>query len=418
MFKAIDYLLQELFDLTGIPQAYADVFIPFVMFVAIILLSYLILFFTRTVLLTIVARIVKRTRSNWDDALLEHKVFYRIAYLVPAYVAYKLIPHALHDYPDLVSFLLLALRIYSLIIVMKVATAILDAILSIYNTYDRSQSKPIKGYLQIGKILVYIFITIWIISTLIGQNPLILIGGLGAFSAVLMLVFKDTILGLVGGVQLSANDMLRPGDWITMQKYDADGSVIDITLTTIKIQNWDKTISTIPAYSLFTESFKNWRGMEESGGRRIKRSINIDMNTIRFCTREMLEKYKKIQYINEYVESKQIEIEHYNQERDFDTGVMVNGRRQTNIGVFRAYLSAYLMNNPDVHKEMTFLVRHLQPTEKGLPIEIYVFSKVQAWADYEAIQADIFDHILAIIPEFDLRVFQYPTETFTPEMDS
>ena len=418
MFETIDRLLQELFDLTGISPAYADVFIPGVMLIVILFWSYLLFLITRQILKTVVARIVRRTRSHWDDALLKYNVFSRVAYLVPAYVAYKLIPYALDDYPDLMSFLLVALQIYSLIIILLVANAIFDAILGIYNQYSVSKYKPIKGYLQVGKIIVYIFIFIWILSVLIGQNPLILIGGLGAFSAVLMLVFQDTLLGLVGGVQLSANDMLRPGDWITMQKYDADGTVTDITLTTVKVQNWDKTISTLPAYSLFTESFKNWRGMEESGGRRIKRSISIDMNTVRFCTREMLEKYKKIRYINEYVESKEVEIEQYNLERGFDTRVMVNGRRQTNIGVFRAYLSAYLMNHPDVHKDMTFLIRHLQPTEKGLPIEIYIFSKVQAWADYEGIQADIFDHILAIIPEFDLRVFQYPTNTFTPAIDN
>ncbi|NCA83961.1 MAG: mechanosensitive ion channel [Clostridia bacterium] len=418
MFKTIDSLLQELFELTGIPVAYADIFIPGVMLIAILLLSYLLFVITRKILLTIVTRIVMRTQSHWDDALMEHRVFARAAYLVLAYVLYKLIPYALDDYPDLSSFLLLALRIYSLVVVMLVLTALLDAILSIYTTYGVSRSKPIKGYIQLGKILIYIFITIWVISVLIGQNPLILIGGLGAFSAILLLIFKDTILGLVAGVQLSANDMLRPGDWITMQKYDTDGTVTDITLTTIKVQNWDKTISTIPAYSLFTESFKNWRGMEESGGRRIKRSINIDINSIRFCTREMLEKYKQIRYINEYVQSKEVEIQQYNLERNIDTRVMVNGRRQTNIGVFRAYLSAFLMNHPDVHKEMTFLIRHLQPTEKGLPIEIYVFSKVQAWSEYEAIQADIFDHILAIIPEFDLKVFQYPTNTYTPAISN
>jgi miniconductance mechanosensitive channel len=414
MFKIIDSLLQELFELTGIPPAYADIFIPGVMLVAIILLSYLIFVITRKILLLIITRIVRRTRSHWDDAMLEHRVFTRAAYLVLAYVLYKLIPHALDDYPDLMDFLLLGLRVYSLIIVMLVTTAILDSILSIYSAYNVSRYKPIKGYVQVGKIVIYIFITIWILSVLIGQDPVKLIVGLGAFSAVLLLIFKDTILGLVAGVQLSANDMLRPGDWITMEKYDTDGTVTDITLTTIKVQNWDKTISTIPAYSLFTESFKNWRGMEESGGRRIKRSISIDMSSVRFCTNEMLEKYKKIRYINEYVKTKEIEIQQYNQQHDFDPQVVVNGRRQTNIGVFRAYLDSFLRDHPYVNHDMTFLVRHLQPNEKGLPIEIYIFSKEQAWSKYEAIQADIFDHILAIIPEFDLRVFQYPTNTIVP----
>jgi len=238
---------------------------------------------------------------------------------------------------------------------------------------------------------------------------MLLVGGLGAFSAVLLLVFKDAILGLVAGVQLTANDMLRPGDWISMPKYDADGTVTDITLTTIKVQNWDKTISTVPAYSLFTDSFKNWRGMEESGGRRIKRSINIDMTSVKFCTEPMLEKYKQFQHIIDYVKNTEVEIQKYNSDKRVNTKVVVNGRRQTNIGVFRAYLYAYLQSHPDVRNDMTFLIRQLQPGEYGLPIEIYVFSKVQAWAQYEAIQADIFDHILAVIPEFDLRVFQNPS---------
>jgi miniconductance mechanosensitive channel len=248
-----------------------------------------------------------------------------------------------------------------------------------------------------------------LIAIFIGKSPLLLLTGMGAFSAVLLLVFKDSILGLVAGVQLTSNDMLRVGEWISMPKYDADGTVLDITLTTIKVQNWDKTISTIPAYALFSESFKNWRGMEESGGRRIKRSINIDMNSIKFCSPEMLKKFERFQYVSVYVRNKEEEVERFNKENNVDPTYLVNGRRQTNIGVFRAYLQGYLHNHPKIHNSMTFLVRHLQPSDRGLPIEIYVFSNDQAWANYEAIQADIFDHILAVIPEFDLRVFQNPS---------
>jgi miniconductance mechanosensitive channel len=224
-----------------------------------------------------------------------------------------------------------------------------------------------------------------------------------------MLIFKDSILGLVAGIQLSTNQMLHIGDWIEMPKYGADGDVIDISLTTLKVQNWDKTITTIPTYALISDYFKNWRGMSESGGRRIKRSINIDVTSIKFCTQEMLDKFKRFKCIREYVERKLEEIDTHNTSEGVDESDLVNGRHLTNIGTFRAYVAAYLRSHPRVHQGMTFLVRHLQPTAEGLPIQIYIFSNDQAWANYEAIQADIFDHILAVVPEFELRVFQNPT---------
>jgi miniconductance mechanosensitive channel len=224
-----------------------------------------------------------------------------------------------------------------------------------------------------------------------------------------MLVFKDTILGFVASIQLSGHDMVRIGDWIEMPKYGADGDVIDVSIHTVKVRNWDKTITTIPTYGLVSDAFKNWRGMSESGGRRIKRSLHIDMNSIKFNTDEMLERFKKFDLIKEYIADKQEEINGYNKEHETDTSQLINGRRQTNIGVFRAYIIAYLKNNPKIHQNMTFLVRHLEPTQHGLPVQIYVFSNDQAWANYEAIQADIFDHLLAALPEFELSVFQSPT---------
>ena len=228
-------------------------------------------------------------------------------------------------------------------------------------------------------------------------------------AAVLMLVFKDTILGFVASIQLSANKMVKPGDWIEMPSHNADGTVEDISLNTVKVRNWDKTIATVPTYALVSESFRNWKGMEESGGRRIKRSINIDMNSVRFVDEDMVKKFRNISLLKEYIENKEIEIIQYNKEKQIDDSVLVNGRRMTNLGTFRKYVEEYLHNHPKIHNEMTFLVRHLQPTERGLPIEIYVFSNDQAWANYEAIQADIFDHILAVIPEFGLKVFQNPS---------
>nr|MBC8485194.1 mechanosensitive ion channel [Bacteroidota bacterium] len=298
---------------------------------------------------------------------------------------------------------------YMLIVVILAINALLNAITDIYQDFTISKRKPIKGYVQVVMIIIYVIGGIIIIAILFGKNPLGLLGGLGAFSAILLLVFKDPILGFVGGIQLSANKMLQPGDWVSMPEYNADGTVTDVALTTVKVQNWDKTISTIPTYSLITGSFKNWRGMEESGGRRIKRSINIDMKSIKFCTPDMLKKFEEILDVKEYVKNKEIELEAYNTEMNIDNSVLVNGRRQTNIGIFRAYLRGYLHNHPLINDNMTFLIRQLQQTEKGLPVEIYVFSKLQEWAKYEDLQSDIFDHVLAVIPEFELKVFQNPT---------
>ncbi|MFP4470273.1 MAG: mechanosensitive ion channel family protein [Bacteroidales bacterium] len=409
MFEIIDQKLFEWFGAVEINPAWTEFLVSLTKLVLAFIISYLVFRIAKKFIIRLLQSMARRTKSKWDDVLIERKVFNRITYLVPAYILYWLVPYALLPYPEVINIILLGIRIYSIVIIMLVAVAFLDSILHIYQHYTIAKTRPIKGYIQVGKILIYIIASLTLISIMIGQDPLLLIGGLGAFSAVILLIFKDTILGLVAGVQLTANDMLRPGDWISMPKYEADGTVTDITLTTIKVQNWDKTISTIPAYSLFTESFKNWRGMEESGGRRIMRSVNIDMNSIKFCTEEMLQKFTRIQYLSRYITDKELEIKKYNLERNIDPELLVNGRRQTNIGVFRAYLHEYLMNHPQVHKDMTFLIRHLQPTELGLPVQIYVFSKVQAWADYEAIQADIFDHVLAVIPEFDLRVFQNPT---------
>lgn len=410
MFETVDQKLIELSQSLGIVnESFQLLFSSAIKLIIAGIISYLAFIIAKRYLIKVIAALAHKTKSNWDDILIERKVFNRLAYLIPAYLLYQFIPYALSTYTEISNFLLQAIEIYSIIIIMLAAVAFLNSILHIYTQYSIAKAKPIKGYIQVGKILVYIISSLVVISLLIGQSPIILVGGLGAFSAVLLLVFKDTILGLVAGVQLTANDMLRPGDWITMQKYDADGTVIDITLTTIKVQNWDKTISTIPAYSLFTDSFRNWRGMEESGGRRIMRSVNIDISSIRFCTAEMLEKYKQFQHIRDYVNNKEIEIQKFNTEKKVNTKVLVNGRRQTNIGIFRAYLKAYLSNHPDVKTNMIMLVRHLQPTETGLPIQVYVFSAKQAWVDFEAVQADIFDHIFAVVPEFDLRAFQNPS---------
>lgn len=281
----------------------------------------------------------------------------------------------------------------------------------IYSFSPIADEVPVKGVVQVIKIAVFFLTGLFVIATILQQKIAVLLSGLGALSAVLMLIFKDSVLGFVAGLQLIANRMVSKGDWIEMPKYGADGDVVDIALTTVKVQNWDKTITTIPTYALISESFKNWRGMKESGGRRIKRTINLDLSSIKFCDQKMLDQFSKIQYIAEYIQQKQEEVDQYNLANEVDSVSLVNGRRLTNVGTFRAYAESYLRNHPDIHQGMTFLVRHRQPTEHGLPIELYVFSSDQVWANYESIQADIFDHLLSVIPEFNLRVFQAPSSS-------
>lgn len=372
---------------------------------AVLILAVIANYVAKRILLSVVMFYVKKSSTQWDDALLKRKVFQRFSHIAPAIVIYAsaaLFPSVQHAIERIAV-------IYMILVAVFVYDAFLNAINDIYSTYDISRRRPIKGYIQVIKIITYLFVAIYLMATVINRSPLVLLSGLGAMTAVLMLIFKDSILGLVAGVQLTFNDMVRIGDWVEMPKYGADGDVIDITLNTVRVQNWDKTITSIPAYALISDSFKNWRGMKESGGRRIKRAINIDMNTIRFCDAGMLERFRKIQYISDYIDRKEQEIDRFNEEKGIDTSVNVNGRKLTNIGTFRAYVSAYLKNHPKINADMTFLIRQLKPTEYGLPLEIYVFTNDTVWANYEAIQADIFDHILAVIPEFNLRVYQNPS---------
>jgi len=267
---------------------------------------------------------------------------------------------------------------------------------------------PTGGVVQLLNLLVVCFAVVLIVSTLIGRSPLYVVSGLGALTAVLIIVFRDPLLGFMAGLHLTTNDMVRVGDWIEMPKYEANGTVTDITLTTVKVQNWDKTVSSVPTYSLISDSFKNWRGMTQSGGRRIKRAINIDMTSVRFVDDELLERLLRIQYIREHLDRRKAELQEYNQENQVDDSSLVNGRRITNLGSFRAYLQAYLHHHPKIHDDMTFMVRQLDPGPDGIPLEVYVFSNDQEWTHFEGIQADIFDHLLAIVPEFGLRLFQKP----------
>ena len=397
------------FNSHGITGSSAETLRTISIIAVIIVLSILVDFVFRKIIISIVTRIITKTKNKYDDIFLERKVFSKLAHIAPVLVVYLLLPIAFPESDLFLSFLEDICFVFIAFNILFVLVAFLDALHDIYNHFPISQNRSIKGYVQLIKIIFYVFTFLAIISILFNINLTKIFTGIGALAAVLILVFKDTILGLVASVQISGNDMVKPGDWITMSKYNADGDVIEINLTTVKVQNWDKTISTIPTYALVSDSFQNWRGMSESGGRRIKRSINIDMNSVMFAPPEMLSKFKTFHMLKDYITDKEKEIELFNKKLDIGENEIYNGRRMTNLGIFRKYLENYLKQHPKIHNEMTFLVRQLQSTDKGIPLEIYVFSNDQAWANFEAIQSDIFDHVLAIIPEFGLRVFQAPT---------
>ena len=361
-------------------------------------------FITSRILLRTVTHLFKKTSTKFDDILIEERVFNKLPFLVPLVILYNskdlLYWNNLLDRVILSTIALIFL--YSL-------NALINALNEMFKLTDLSKKFSIKSYTQIGKLLINIFGIIVVIAVLTGNSPVYLLSGLGALTAVLILVFKDTILSLVSSVQISSNDLFKVGDWVEAPQFGADGDVIDIALHSVKIQNWDKTISVIPTNKLIDSSFKNWRGMAESGGRRIKRSINIDMSSIKFCTNEMIGRYSKYNVIANYIKVKLEEVQRFNIENNITDESLINGRSLTNIGTFRAYIEGYLRNHNKIHDEMTFLVRQLSPSANGLPIEIYVFSNDTDWLNYEKIQADIFDHLLAVVSEFELKVFQNPS---------
>ena len=404
MYVISDWLLR-----LGLGRTAAVFGVRLLAIVVMLVLACIAYIVARRLLLRIVKRLVERSKTMWDDILLKRKVFNRFSYFAPALVLYWMAPFVLAGFTAGIVALQLAAKIYMVVVALLVFDSFLNSVVDIYRTFEFAHKIPIRGFVQAAKIVLYFFAGIIILAMIMGKSPTMILGGLGAMMAVLMLIFKDALLGFVAGIQLSSNEMIHIGDWIEMSKYGADGDVIDIALTTVKVQNWDKTIVTIPTYALISDSMKNWRGMSESGGRRIKRSIYIDMSSVKFCTEQMLEEFKKIKYISEYIEKKVGEIKEHNLAAEVNESDLVNGRHLTNIGTFRAYVAAYLRNHPKINRDMTFLVRHLEPTPNGLPIQIYVFSNDKVWANYEAIQADIFDHILAVIPKFELRIFQNPT---------
>ena len=377
----------------------------------VVVLAWVANLAAKRLLLRAVVGLAARTESGWDDMVIERRVFHRLARVAPALVIYYFAPAVLGtDLPGVetlaTSVVKSACLLYMVVVVVLVMDGLLTATVDIVRASRFGKGLPLTVFAQVLKLVLYGVAIVVAISVIIGDFPALLFSGLGAMTAVLMLIFKDSILGFVAGIQLSANKMVTPGDWIEMPKYGADGDVLEVALTTVKVQNFDKTITTVPTYALITESFKNWRGMAESGGRRIKRAINIDMSSIRFCDDAMLERLSQIHYMADYLEEKRREFETWTAEHEGEPATTLHPRRLTNIGTFRAYIVAYLRHHPKIHRQLTFLVRQLAPTDHGLPIEIYVFSTDQNWVNYEGIQSDIFDHLLAVVPQFGLRVYQ------------
>lgn len=409
MFKQLSGILNEWLAQLGLTEQYAKLVTEYSFLLILIVFSYLAFIIAKFLINNYFHALIKRTKSEWDDYIIKHRVFNRISYLIPLFLLSFFIDDVIPDHQLSVSILTTIVQVLIITVSVSILIGLLNTFSDIYNTFAVSKSRPIKGYMQVAKIVTYILAAASVISVFLGDNGFGWLAGFGAFSAVLMLVFKDPILGFVGGIQLTSNNMVQIGDWITMPKYGADGDVIDITLTTVKVQNFDKTITTIPTYTMVSDSFQNWRGMADSDGRRIKRSVNIDMTSVQFCDQKMLDKFKSFHFLNNYISKKNDELGIYNAKYNIDDKILVNGRRQTNLGVFRAYIKEYLRHKPEINNDMTMLVRQLQPTEYGIPIQIYVFSKIQEWAAYEDIQSDIFDHLLSVIPEFGLKVFQNPS---------
>lgn len=386
MVEIIDKLATW-FQQIGVSESITLLLLRICILLAMFIVALVIDRICRKVIVPVIRKITTRTEFKWDDYLLGDQVLNDVCTLIAPIVVYILMSFALPD-DSIMSFVLKLCRVYIIAVFMKLLCSVISSLYAMTSEHDRLKNRSMKGFYQMLKLAIICIGTIIIISTLVGKDPMVLLTGLGAGTAILMLVFQDTIKGFVAGIQLIANDMLRPGDWITMPKYGVDGDVMEVTLTTVKVRNWDKTIVTVPPYALVNDSFQNWRGMFDTGGRRIKRSVNIDMNTVRFCTKEELESYKQQSWME---------------------GFEATGNEEVNLYIFRHYIEYYLRHHPKVNSEMIMTVRQLQPTAQGMPVELYFFSADTRWLKYEHLQAEVFDHVLAMLHKFGLKAFQSPT---------
>ncbi len=403
-----NFFTDELINL-GVKTAYADTVNNLLLVLALIIICWVADYIARNIMVKVISVIAKKSKTNWDDILVEQKFFNAVAHLAPVILIEFLVPIFFADLERFAFYIIKLNTVYLIVIILIMINRFLNSAQKILGRMDLFRDKPLESYFQLTKIIFAIGATVLILSVLVSKSPIYFLSAAGAMTAVILFVFKDTILGFIASIQLSVNDMIRVGDWVQMDKYGADGDVMEINLTTVKVRNWDKTISTVPTYSFISDSFKNWRGMQEEGARRIARSLFINIGSVKFATPEMIEKFKNIHIINQYVTDTEEEVRKYNKENNIDLSFVSNGRRMTNLGTFRAYALAYLNKHPKVAKDNVIMVRQLEPNEKGVPIQIYCFSNDIAWENYESIQSDIMDHLLAVVPQFELQVFQNPS---------
>lgn len=404
----IEQELEQILNQLGIEQE-ISIYLRLLIFVLLLSMAALTAFWiTKRIVIIYIYKMLRKSPITWDDVFADQQVFNNLAHAVPALIIRSFSQVIFRDFEFVLPYIIKVTDAYLILVFMTILISVIKVLEFALSKQPAFQDKPISSYFQLLRIVIYIGSGILVLSVILGESPLYFLSAFGAMTAIVLLIFKDTILGLVASVQMSSNDMVRVGDWVEMPKFNADGDVIAINLNTVKIQNWDRTITTIPTYYFITDSFKNWRGMVESGGRRIKRALYIHANSVQFVSAEMREQYKQYQLISDYVKQRQSEIELHNQQHNIDASILINGRRMTNLGVFRKYVELYLKNHPKIHQHMTIMVRQMAMEDSGIPLEIYCFTRTTAWAEYEAIQADIFDHLLSAVEYFELNVFQKP----------
>ncbi len=410
--KKLNHFLYDYLTSFGFAETTAKYLNMLIMAVGILVILLLIDYLLRRGLIVFFGRLAAKSKTHFDDFLVKNKVPRNLAHIVPLMLAFKSIPHVFIDFPVYANAATTTIQVLVVILILVLVRAVLKTLEDFFKTIPSLQDKPIDSYIQVFMIFAWIIGIMSVFAVITGISFVKFATTLGAASAIILLIFKDTILGFVASIQVSINDMVRIGDWITFEKYGADGDVIEINLATVKVQNFDKTITTIPTYALISDSFKNWRGMTESPGRRIKRSVKIKQDSVRFLGTEDIEKMKSIQLITNYINQREADIERHNTTQEVNKSLLVNGRNLTNIGLFRKYLEMYLKNHPAINKEMTLMVRQLEPTSQGWPIEIYAFSSDKRWENYEHIMADIFDHVVSSVGFFELELFEFPNKNF------
>ena len=406
--REITHLLFDILVSEGINTTVATYINMFVLLILLLVIVFIIDFITRKILIATFSRFATKSKTSFDDMLISNKAPRNIAHIIPLLLAIEFVPFVLSDFTYTKNVIQKALLVFGIVLTLWIARSILNTLKDYFKTLPRLKDKPVDSYIQVFMIFAWFIGFLSILAILTSRTFIEYITGIGAASAIIILIFRDTILGFVASIQVSINDMVRIGDWITFEKYGADGDVVEINLSTVKVQNFDKTITTIPTYALISDSFKNWRGMTNSDGRRIKRALNIKLNSVKYLSKTDLENYSKIDIISTYIENRSQKIDNYNIDNSVDKSLLLNGRNLTNIGLFRKYAETYLQNHSAINKDMMIMARQLAPTPQGIPIEIYAFSTDKRWENYEYIMADIFDHLIAAVPYFELELFELP----------